>query len=497
MPDSSHSAEPLLGGLAPGDLLSSAPSRGDPPLYQQIARQLEHAMASGALRIGDRLPSVRQLSRQHRVSMTTALQVYRHLENERRVEARPKSGYFVSPPAMALPEPQLDARMNEPAFVAVDEVLHDLLQMMDDTQAAPTFCAAPHRALLPEAKLQRIAASINRLHPEYASLYQMAGSAELCKQIARRAVDYGVHVRPEEIIVTNGGVAAVNLALRSVASPGDTIAIESPTYFVLLKAIESLGMKALEIPTHPRDGISIEALDLATQRPGAVKACALIPNFHNPLGSVMPEENKRRLVALMAERGIPVIENDTYGDLHFGPQRPRVLQSYSQDGNVILCSSFTKTIAPGYRVGWMSAGRYRRKAETMKLHMSLACPSLPQEVIAAFIGDGGYDHHLRKLRAALKQQARQMADAVARYFPPGCRLSLPQGGYMLWIELPRHVDSREVFKRARDQGIGLTPGAVCTSTRRFDHFIRVHYGSPWSERMERGVERLGRIVAEL
>lgn len=474
----------------------SAPDAGQ-PLYQRLAAQLEAAIEAGALRPGDRLPSVRQLSQQHGVSVTTAVQTYRYLENRGRVEARPKSGYFVAARPPALPEPQLDLRMEGASFVSMDQVLHEFLMIVDDPLAVPRFHAAPARSLLPEAKLQQILASVNRRHPEYATKYQMTGSPALRHEIARRAVNSGVQLRPDEIVITNGGMEAIYLALRSVASAGDTIVLESPTYFHLLQVIESLGMRALEIPSHPRDGISLEALDFATQQPGAVKACVLLPNFPNPLGSLMPVENKRRLVEMMAERGITLIESDIYGELYFGDQRPPVLKSFDQHNDVILCSAFTKTVAPGYRVGWVAPGRHFIRTQALKFRTSVACPMLQQEVIAEFIRDGGYDHHLRKLRAALKTQAHQMADAVARYFPPGCRLSIPQGGLMLWIELPRHVDSREVFALARLEHIGVAPGAAFSVTRRFDHFIRLQYGAPWCAEMDAALRKLGQIVARL
>jgi len=467
------------------------------PLYQRIAGQIERAIESGALRAGLRLPSVRQLSHQHGVSLTTAMQAYRWLENRGVVQARPKSGYFVAPRAPALPEPLVDLRVDAPSFVNMDQVLHELLLMIDDPQALPSFNAAPARELLPEAKLQHLLAGINRRHPEYATQYAMSGSLALRQQIARRAVGSGVQLRPDEIVITNGGMEAMYLALKSVAGPGDTIALESPTYFHLLQSIESLGMRALEIPSHPRVGISLEALDFATQVPGAVKACVLLPHFPNPGGSMMPVEHKRRLVELMAERRITLIESDIYGELYFGDQRPPVLKSFDERNDVILCSAFTKTVAPGYRIGWVAPGRHFMKTKALKIRTSLACPMLQQEVLAAFMADGGYDHHLRKLRAALKTQAHQMADAVARYFPMGCRLSLPQGGLMLWIELPRHVDSREVFALARLQHIGVAPGAAFSNSRRFDHFIRLQYGAPWSPRMEAALRRLGQIVMRL
>ena len=471
------------------------------PLYQRIAAQIEAAIASGAMRAGERLPSVRALALQHGVSISTAQQVMRHLENRGVVEARPKSGCFVAPRAPVLPEPMLDLRLEGPSLVNMDQVLQEFLWIVNDPLAVPSFHAQPARSLLPEAKLQALMAGVNRRHPEYASRCQMEGSAALRQQIARRAVGSGVQLRPDEIVITNGGLEAVYLALRTVAAAGDTIVLESPTYFHLLQVIESLGMRALEIPSHPRDGISLEALEFATREPGAVKACVLLPNFPNPMGSLVPVERKRALVQLAVERGITLIESDIYGELYFGEQRPPVLKSFDAEfqgkADVMLCSAFTKTVAPGYRIGWVAPGRHFLRTQALKFRTSVACPMVTQEVLAQFIADGGYDHHLRKLRAALKVQMHQMVDAVARHFPMGCRMSLPQGGMMLWIELPRHVDSREVFALARLEHIGVAPGAAFSTTRRFDHFIRLQYGEPFTAQTEAAIRRLGQIVDRL
>lgn len=509
-------AHPLYRCVLPGSVLvpgatataqstmAPATQRPDPsdgtPLYQQIGQPIERAITSGALRPGDRLPSVRQLSQQHAVSMSTALQAFRWLENRGVVQARPRSGYYVTGAASrppVLPEPQLDPRVEGASFVNIDQVLQEFLYIVDDPLALPRFHALPARELLPEAKLQHLMATVNRRHPEYASGYAMTGSAALRHEIARRMVQAGVQLNPEEIVITNGGLEAVYLALRSVAQAGDTIVLESPTYFHLLQLNESLGLKVLEIPSHPRTGLSLEALDFATQQPGAVRACILLPNFPNPMGSLMPVENKRRLVQMMAERGVTVIESDIYGEVHFGEQRPPVLKSFDAQDEVILCSAYTKTVAPGYRIGWVAPGRHFLKTQALKMRTSVACPMLQQEVLAQFLRDGGHDHHMRRLRATLKMQAQKMAEAVARYFPPGCGLSAPQGGLMLWIELPRHVDSREVFALARQQHIGVAPGAAFSTTRRHDHFIRLQYGDPWSPPMEAAIRRLGEIVSRL
>jgi DNA-binding transcriptional MocR family regulator len=473
-------------------------------LYHRVAGELERAIAGGSLRVGDRLPSVRQLSLQHGVSASTVTQAYRWLENRALVEARPKSGYFVASPRTPLPEPQIDTRMDSAAFVTNEGVTRGLLSGADDRSALPSFFTMPHASLLPVSRLRQITASINRQRPEYATDYHLSGSLALRLEIARRSVTAGVHLRPDEIIITNGCTEALSVALRTVAQAGDTIALESPTYFGLLDMVKSCGMRSLEIPTHPRDGISIEALDFATrgQRAGdptttahAVRACMVIPNFQNPLGSLMPVANKRRLVALAAERGFALIESDVYGETHFGDERPPALQAFDTHGDVLLCSSFSKMVSPGLRVGWLAAGKHFHAAQAMKFSTSMCNARLPQEVLAQFLQNGGYDHHMRRLRSSLKLQSQHMVDAVTRYFPPGCRLSQPQGGLILWIELPPQVDSRRVFEHALNDHIGIAPGTSFSCSQRYHHFIRMHYGAPWSAKLDANLRRLGHIVA--
>jgi DNA-binding transcriptional MocR family regulator len=282
-----------------------------------------------------------------------------------------------------------------------------------------------------------------------------------------------------------------------VARPGDVIALESPTHFMLLQAIQSLGMKALEVPTHPRSGLSADALDLATQKRGAVRAVLLVPTFSNPLGSTIPDDQRKRLVELCAERDVPIIENDVFGEVSFEDSRPRPLKHWDRTGNVLLCSSFSKTVAPGLRVGWIVPGRFKEEVAMLSVAGFTFTPHIPQLVLAQFVTNGGYDLHLRKLRGALREQAERLRETVAASFPEGSRITKPRGGYVLWIELPARIDAVELFRRARAENIALAPGPLFTSTGRFKNCIRLTFAQNWSRAIEDAVARVGRIAREL
>jgi DNA-binding transcriptional MocR family regulator len=467
-------------------------------LYESLAARVAEAIHAGALKTGDRLPSVRRLSTQHRVSIATAVQAYRHLENQRLVEARPKSGYFVLGRRAALAEPAASTPPAAARFVGVNQLIMEVLESARNVGFVPLGAACPGPDLFPNDKLLRLINSEGRRKPHLLGAYAMSpGNERLRTMIARRSVEFGCHLGADEIVVTNGCIEALNIALRAVAKPGDTIALESPTYFTLLQIIESLSLKALEIPTHPRDGMSIDALDLATQKPGAVTAVLTIPNFHNPLGSLMPDENKARLVQLCAARGIPLIEDDIYGDIHFADARPRVAKAWDRGDNVLLCSSFTKNLAPGLRIGWIAPGRWYKQVEMLKFINSVSTPELPQAAIAEFMANGGYDHHLRKLRAGFARQVQQTSEAIAEYFPKGSRITRPAGGFVLWVELPGKTDALELFRRARDERISIAPGPMFTTTKRYRNCIRVGCGHRWSTKLEMGLMRLGQLATEL
>lgn len=464
--------------------------------YEALANELLLLIANGVLRAGDRLPSVRAACRSHHLSPATVLQAYYLLERRGLVEARPKSGYYVRPrPARHLPEPRPTRPTSESTEVDISDFVFAILHASRDQSVVPLGSGFPSPELFPLEKLARHLGAAARHMDPWATVRDLPpGNDALRRQIALRYLAAGAPVSPQEIVITNGAMEALNLCLQAVAKPGDLVAVESPTFYASLQAIERLQLKAVEIPTHPREGVSLTALaEILEQQP--VKACLLMLNFQNPLGSRVPEDKRRELLALLARHDVPLIEDDVYAELHFDGE---LLSSKSLDtaGRVLHCGSFAKCLAPGYRVGWVAAGRYTRSVERLKFMTSLASNIPTQIALADYLQQGGFEPHLRRLRRALADQQAQLMDAVARHFPAETRVSRPEGGYFLWLELPEGTDTLALHRRALAQGISIAPGPIFSAKREYRHCLRLNSGHPWDGRVEAAVATLGRLVAE-
>lgn len=477
--------------------MRTVPSKDGLLLYERVAGMITDLIDQGTLRPGERIPSVRRLHTQQGVSISTVLQAYTFLENEGKIEARPQSGFYVRHPARDLPpEPEISSPSSAATDVAVGELVVKVFEAARDPRIIPFGAACPSPDLFPTLQLARTLAAVARKAGMSGNAYEFPpGSPELRRQIARRAIDWGCSLSAEEIVTTYGCTESLQLALRAVAGPGDTIAVESPTYFGILQIIESLRMKALEIPTHPRHGISVEGLARAIKRK-QVRACVVMANFHNPLGSCMPDESKRELVALLARHRIPLIDDDIYGDLYFGEHRPKAIKAYDKEGGVLLCSSFSKTIAPGYRVGWIAPGRFKREVERLKYVTTIGTARLPQLAIATFLQSGGYDRYLRRIRKTYAAQVQRLIEAIGDYFPEGTRVTRPMGGFVVWVELPKSVDALTLYWKALEQKISIAPGPIFSAKGQYSHFIRLHGGILWSDRMEKGLMTLGRLAGK-
>ena len=467
-------------------------------LYERVAAHVAGLIERGALRPGDRVPSVRRLSRQQGVSVSTVIQAYLHLEGSGLIEARPQSGHYVRRRGgAALPEPRAPRTSATSSKVSVASLVSKVYGASRDPHIVPFGAATPSPELLPTNRLNATLARVARSSGAVGVAYDPPpGCPALRRQIARRAVERGCALTADDLVTTVGAMEALGLCLRAVAQAGDTVAIESPLYFGILQLMESLRIRALEIPCLPGTGMDLDALEEAL---GAhkIKACLALPVISQPIGASMSDAAKRRLVEMLARRDIPLIEDDIYGDLHFGATMPRPAKAFDERGLVMLCSSFTKTLAPGYRVGWAAPGRFRERVEQLKFANSVATPTLPQLAVADFVEHGGYEHHLRALRRKLAAQVDAVSAAIAEHFPAGTRVSRPAGGFVLWVELPPGTSALELHARALAHGISVAPGPIFSAKPRFANCIRMSCGYPWSDLLAHAVRTLGRLAREV
>jgi DNA-binding transcriptional MocR family regulator len=467
-------------------------------LYEQIAQRIIALINGGTLRVGQRVPSVRKLSEQMAISVSTVLQAYRLLERRGRIEARPQSGYYVRAVAHPrLPTPGLSKPPSTPTKVRIVDRVLGVLRATSDPSYVPLGGAIPGADVLPTKQLNRIQSAIARRSPRASNAYDgPSGNRELRVQVAHRYLDAGCALAPDDIVSTCGCQEAITLSLRVVAKAGDVIAIDSPAYYGHLQAIESLGMRALEIATCPDVGIDVPALKTALAQ-HKVAAVLSITNCQNPLGFIMPDEQKRELVELLAARDIPLIEDDIFGDLAYARPRPRVCKAYDTKGLVLLCSSYSKTLAPGARVGWVAPGRYRERVECLKICTTLATPTLPQMAIAEFLANGGYDQFLRRACATYAEQTRLVSQAVRKYFPTGTKVTDPAGGYVLWVEMPPGTDALALHERALKEKINVAPGPIFSSKGKYANFVRINCGNPYTDEIDRALLTLGRLASDL
>lgn len=464
-------------------------------LYLHIADNIEQQIMDKVLNIGDKLPSVRILSKQHAISISTALQSYYHLEAKGLIESRPQSGYYVRfnptrfPQKIEKSNPTLSTK-NKNVEAIISEVYDDLAK----PNVLQLSLSVPAPELLPLAKLNKSMMQALRELPASGTSYeQLAGNELLRRQIARSSMQWGGHLQAEDIVTTAGCMNAVAYCLMALTKRGDTIAVESPVYFGTLRLANSMGLKVLELPTDPDVGVDPDDVRKALQKHD-VKACFFVTNFSNPLGYCMPDEQKQVLVKMLSRHGVPLIEDDLYGDLYFGKTRPRSCKSFDEEGNVLWCGSVSKTLAPGYRVGWVAPGKYLEKIKRLKLYHSITTATPQQAAVGNFLAAGRYEHHLRKMRQTLHSNSLQYIRAINEYFPSGTKVTRPQGGFNLWTELPEGIDTYHIYQEAILYKISISPGSMFTLQERYDNCMRLSYGMQWRPEIDKALKKLGTLV---
>jgi DNA-binding transcriptional MocR family regulator len=473
-------------------------SDSDDHLYLQVAEGIEKMIGEEILKIGDKLPSVRVLSEEYGISMGTAFQAYYHLEGKGLIEARPKSGYYVrfnfrrmpGLPRIAEPEPVTSE-------VSVEEMISEVFNNISSDDLINFSLAFPPQELLPAAKLNKALIHAMRSSKQHGLNYEhIQGNLELRRQLAKLAFNWGGKFSEEDVVVTAGCLEALVMCLKAVTKPGDTVAIENPTYFSIFQVIESLGLKVLELPGDPVTGVDPEQLEQAIKK-FPVSACVFVPNFSNPLGACMPDEKKKALVELITRHRIPLIEDDIYGELYFGRHRPKTCKSFDKEGWVLHCSSFSKSLAPGYRIGWAIPGRFTQQVLRLKLMHTVTGTTITQMAIAHFLGIGRYEYHLKKLRKALHTQCLRYVQGIMQYFPENTKVSRPQGGFVLWLELDKKLNVYRLYKEALRHHIAVAPGQLFSAQKQFGNCVRISYARPWDQEVEEGLKTLGNLIRKM
>lgn len=466
-----------------------------PSLHRRIAAQLQDQLDACHYPPGGRLPSVRALAAQHGVNPLTALAAYRLLEQQQRVVARPRAGFFAALPTQHPRHGDAPPLPSPAALVDVGSRVSTLLRLGDARIHHQLHMAEADSSLYPATELARRLQQTLLRQPELIGAhFPDADRTRLHGLLQTLAAERGVDVAADGILITHGITEGISLALRHLTRPGDTVAVETPVYFGLLQTLSGLGLRALEIPCTPDAGLSLEALEFALRHGPAPRALVCVPQFQNPTGALMPDDNKRRLLALLRRHGVTLIEDDVFGDLHYGPERPTPIKAWDRDGDVVYCASFTKSLAPAFRLGWVCGGRHHAALERLRASSTLTPSPLLQGVLADLIASGELARIRQRLRLQLATQMQATAGVVQRHFPLGTWLRRPQGGLLLWIECPEHVDTTRLLDTALADGLSFAPGIAFSAEPRFTHCLRLNCGQPMSAGLEAALARLGQAA---
>lgn len=474
---------------------TSATSRQ--PLYAQVAQHLAKLIDTRVFQPGQKLPSLREIAQTHQISMATAIEAMQWLEERHLVSAKPRSGYFVTQHPQT---PALPSVSNPPRHSLV--VQHSSrVDRLNTTSPDPVISFAGACPKDPDFFDEtRIRTAMNQaVRKHRLSLVEYSdqpGTDELRKAATQRALHLGCQLHPQDITITSSCIHAVSLCLRAVTSPGDVVALESPTHFGFLDLLESLNLRALEIPTHPQDGMSLEALRLALDTQ-PIKAVLSVPTLSNPLGAIMPNANKQRMVEMLSAQGVPLIEDVVFNDLMAADERRRAIKSYDLQGIVMICGSFSKTLAPGIRLGWTEAGRWKEAVRRIKRIEGVPTNQVLEHALADLITQTGYEARMRKFSEFMQIRLKEARTLIAQAFPTGTRVSSPPTGFTLWVELPGNIDTQQLFQRCQQESIVFVPGSLFTASERFKHCLRLSFAGTWGPAEKKALTRIGQLARTL
>lgn len=464
--------------------------------YEQLVEQISQQIETEIWLPGEKLPSLREQVNLSGMSLMTVMHAYQVLESQGRIQSRPQSGYYVAPRAEFLRQPMSHQKVQLAESVDINAFIFDVLQACRDPDIIPFGSAFPDPELFPQRQLMRALTTVSHSMKAVDALHNLPpGNEALRKMLAQRYALQGIQVAPDEIVITNGAMEALNLSLQAVTEPGDWVAIENPSFYGALQAIERLKLKSVAIATDPQSGIDLDELSRALQR-WPIKALWMMTSQQNPVGCTLSREKKQQLVELLAQHNVVLIEDDVYSELYSGREKPLPAKAFDRQNNVLHCSSFSKNLVAGFRVGWVAAGQHAQRIQRLQLMSTLSTSAPMQQALATYLGTHSYDRHLRGLRQILEQRKNLARQALKRYLPAGAQINDSRGGYFLWIELPKQVNTTDLYYRALQQKISIAPGKMFSSSEQYANYFRFNTAW-WNGAQEAAVQTLGELIVDL
>lgn len=460
--------------------------------YQLIADSIENNIADKRWVSGEKLPSIRQLSEQYSISKNTVIHALYDLEAAGLIEARPKTGYFVT----TLFEPKnpqlLESLTLTPTVVSMPVLFYDIMRR------GAAFDILPNSPdTLPSSHLLTLNRLLNKARRNDTQKKTMRydsplGSPELRFQIKEHYRAVGLNLSADDFCITTGCQNALFLALMVSCQPGDNVAIESPAFYGALQLLEQLQLNAIEISSSTTEGFNPQELENALQK-WPIRACIVTPAFATPSGASMQADRQQQLINLANHHDITVIEDDIYGDLCFA-ERAKPIKALDTQERVILCSSFSKSLSRDLRIGWIAGGRWHGQITRLKLVTQLAINRTTQQGLVAFMAEGHYRRHLYFYRQILKRQRDQLIQCLRKYWPPSIRFSIPQGGLAIWVQVAPHLDTADFYQQALAEGIVLTPGALFSASGYYKNYLRLSFAHPTVSSREKAIRKLGLML---
>lgn len=460
--------------------------------FEAFTSNIERNIREGIYKPGYKLPSVRELKKQYQTSISTIQNGYEHLIILGLVESIPKSGYYVANNSAKIEDSTTQHRpvVRDAVFernVALTTSLRNEKKFAEFNVATPGDLIISQKLLL--RTMQQV---IREQGVGLLRYYPLNGSVDLKSSIIRHAAGYQTSINPQELLITDGALQALYIALAAVCNPGDVIAVESPCVFSILEVIRVLSLMVIEVPVDIRNGFDVDFLRKACLK-NKIKAVVVTPNYHNPTGILLTDEQKKALLAVAQQYDMAVIENDIYGDLNFSGKRPSTIKSFDESGLVMTYTSYAKTLAPGIRLGWLSAGKFMKQAEQIKFAMGSTVSPIYQETVNRLLSSNSYDRHIRAFRMQLAKNAYFTINLLSEHFPQGTSVTTPYGGYNIWVKMPDHVDMDNFYSQCEKIGIRFTPGYTFSFSDIFSRYFRIVFADRYSSPKVQALELAGKL----